>query len=280
MREISRTAHSVALMRALHRCVDHEPWVVDDPVSTALFGAELQAELARDPAWHQDDYGNAMRGYILVRSAFAEERMRAAAARGVRQCVVLGAGFDTFAYRQPAEMAGTVIFEADAPATQAAKRSALARAAIPEPANLRFAPIDFETTSLGDGLAAAGFDRAAPAFFSWLGVVPYLTREAIDGVFGFVASLPARSEIAFTFAPHDRSEALARRVAEMGEPFRTTFDPGELHAVLTALGFGRVDFLSPEAARAYLGDRRDSLRIAQRLHIASAVVEAFPHPAR
>jgi methyltransferase (TIGR00027 family) len=274
MREISRTALSVGLMRALHRSVDVEPWVVDDPVSPRLFGDELRAELADDPAWRQDAYGNAMRGYVLVRSAFAEDRLRAAVARGVRQAVVLGAGFDTFAYRQPPWMSGAVVYEVDAAPTQTEKRRLLARAGIPEPANVRYVPIDFETTALGTGLAAAGFDLAAPAFFSWLGVLPYLTRDAIDAVFAFVAALPPQSEIAFTFAPHDRSEVLARRVAEMGEPFRTTFDPAELRAYLRQAGFARIDFLTPEEARAYLGERRDELRIAPRLQIASAVLEA------
>jgi methyltransferase (TIGR00027 family) len=213
-----------------------------------------------------------MRGYILVRSAFAEERMRRAAGRGVRQYVALGAGFDTFAFRQPAWMDGARVFEVDAPETQAEKRRRLALAGIAEPANVRFTPIDFETTSLSDGLLAAGFDPAAPAFFSWLGVVPYLTRDAIDAVFRYVAALPATSEIAFTFAPPDLDPDLARRVAGLGEPFRTFFAPEEIAPMLTALGFGEVELLSPQAARALLGERRDALTLAPRIHVASAVV--------
>jgi len=272
MQGVSRTAFYVGLMRAMHRTLDSEPWVVDDLVSVTLFGEALRVQLAADPAWRQDEPGIAMRAYILVRSAFAEARLRAAAARGVRQYVALGAGFDTFAYRQPAWMDGTQVFEVDAPATQAEKRRLLARAGIPEPANVRFARIDFETTALGDGLRAAGFDAARPAFFSWLGVVPYLTRDAIDAVFRYVASLPAPSEIAFTFAPRDSSEDLVRRVAGLGEPFLTFFDPEEIAPMLSALGFGDVELLSPEAAVAFLGERRDTLHLAPRIHVASAVV--------
>jgi methyltransferase (TIGR00027 family) len=260
------------MMRAMHRTLDREPWVIDDPVSVALFGEALRAQLAAEPGWRQDEPGNALRGYILVRSAFAEERMRLAASRGVRQYVALGAGFDTFAFRQPGWMDGTRVFEVDAPATQAEKRRLLAGAGIAEPSNLRFAAIDFETTSLADGLRAAGFDRAAPAFFSWLGVVPYLSRDAIDAVFRFVASLPPPSEIAFTFAPGDVSVDLAQRVAGLGEPFLTFFEPEEIAPMLTAAGFGDVELLSPEAARAFLGERRDGLALASRIHVASAVV--------
>jgi methyltransferase (TIGR00027 family) len=247
------------MMRAMHRTLDREPWVIDDPVSVALFGEALRAQLAAEPGWRQDEPGNALRGYILVRSAFAEERMRLAASRGVRQYVALGAGFDTFAFRQPGWMDGTRVFEVDAPATQAEKRRLLAGAGIAEPSNLRFAAIDFETTSLADGLRAAGFDRAAPAFFS-------------DAVFRFVASLPPPSEIAFTFAPGDVSVDLAQRVAGLGEPFLTFFEPEEIAPMLTAAGFGDVELLSPEAARAFLGERRDGLALASRIHVASAVV--------
>jgi len=272
MQGVSRTAFYVGLMRAMHRTHDREPWVIDDPVSVTLFGAALAAQLAAEPGWRQDEPGHAMRGYVLVRSAFAEERMRLAAGRGVRQYVALGAGFDTFAFRQPGWMEGTRVFEVDAPATQAEKRRMLADAGLTVPANVRFAAIDFETTSLGDGLRAAGFDPSASAFFSWLGVVPYLTRDAIDAVFRFVAALPPPSEIAFTFAPPDLDAGLARRVAGLGEPFRTFFAPGEIAPMLSALGFGDVELLSPEAARAFLGERRDALALAPRIHVASAVV--------
>jgi methyltransferase (TIGR00027 family) len=272
MQSVSRTAFAVGMMRAMHHTIDREPWVVDDSISLRLFGDALRAQLEAEPDWRQDEPGNAMRGYILVRSAFAEARMRATAAHGVRQYVALGAGFDTFAYRQPAWLGDTRIFEVDAPPTQAEKRRMLALAGIPEPANVRFAAVDFETTPLGEGLRAAGFDPARPAFFSWLGVVPYLTRDAIDAVFRFVASLPPPSEIAFTFAPPNVSEDLARRVAGLGEPFRTFFDPAEIAPMLRALGFGEVELLSPEAARAFLGERHDDLALATRMHVASATV--------
>lgn len=142
----------------------------------------------------------ALRGHVLVRSAFAEERLYAAIARGVRQVVILGAGYDTFAYRQPAGFEDVRIFEVDAPPTQAHKREMLARGGVPVPANVRFAPIDFERSSLGDGLRAAGLDAAQPAIFTWLGVMVYLTRDAAEGVLRFVGSLPHGSEIVFTFS--------------------------------------------------------------------------------
>ena len=269
---VSRTAIGVGMLRAAHRLVDAEPWVIDDPVSVALFGDAVRAMLANQPSWFSDERRSALRGHVLVRSAFAEERMRAAALRGVRQYVALGAGFDTFAYRQPAWMKGTRVFEVDAPATQAEKRRRLAQAHVAEPANVVFAAVDFECTSLLEGLCNAGFDATQPAFFSWLGVMPYLTAAAVASVFRFVASLPPGSEIAFTFAARDVNESLARKVAEIGEPFRTRIDREELEPMLCAFGFRDLRFLANDEAQMMLGARRDALLLPPRASIAAAIV--------
>jgi|SRR5271165_3246166 len=269
---ISRTAFGVAMMRALHRIVDREPWVLDDPVSFELFGGLARARLAIEPNWLQDPRSTALRGHVLLRSAFAEQRMRDAVARGVRQCVALGAGFDTFAYRQPAWMEGVRFFEVDAPATQAEKRRQLARGGFADPSNLTFVPIDFETTTLADGLLAAGFDVASPAFFSVLGVLVYLSNEAVDAIFSFVGSLPKGSEVAFTFTQPDGDEALAGRVAALGEPMRSHFDLASLEAKLRAAGFGEILIVGNAEADALLGRRHDGLLAPSRASIAAAIV--------
>ena len=130
-----------------------------------------------------------MRMFIAVRTRFAEDALTAAVARGVRQLVVLGAGLDTYAYR--GVMRDRLrIFEVDHPATQAWKRQRLAQAEIPLPRTLTFAPVDFERQTLGEGLAAAGFDAAERSFFTWLGVAPYLTEEAAYATLSFIGSLP------------------------------------------------------------------------------------------
>src|SRR6185437_1053437 len=113
-----------------------------------------------------------LRAAFAARSRFAEDALRDAVARGVEQYVVLGAGFDTFAYRNP--FPSLRVFEVDHPATQARKRQRLAEARIDVPPFATFVPVDFATTSLADGLTNAGFRKDAAAFVSWLGVVPYL----------------------------------------------------------------------------------------------------------
>ena len=125
--------------------------------------------------------GPYLRAFFVMRSRFAEDALAAAVSEGVRQYVVLGAGFDTFAYRNP--FPELRVFEVDHPDTQAIKRQRLADGGIEIPSSLTFVPIDFTTTKLDDALRAAGFDETKPGFFSWLGVVPYLERPAIDANF-------------------------------------------------------------------------------------------------
>ncbi len=271
----SKTALGVGILRAMHRLVDREPWVVDDPVSLQLFGVAARAALASDDPRFAGVRDDALRGHVLVRSAFAEARLRAAVARGVRQCVLLGAGYDTFAFRQPAWMRGVRVVEVDVPETQHDKRDRMLAAGIAVPPNVAFAAIDFERTSLDDGLAAAGFDAGAPAFFSWLGVMMYLTRDAVDGVFRFVAARPRESEIAFTFTVPAREGddgGLASRVAAVGEPLRTRITGADLAASLRAHGFREVTIVTPDETRALLGRRADALTVPNRESLGAAIV--------
>jgi methyltransferase (TIGR00027 family) len=195
----------------------------------------------------------------------------AAIERGVRQLVVLGAGLDTYAYRT--SLAGTLrIFEVDHPATQAWKRQRLAEVAIPMPRQLTFVPVDFERESLADGLTTAGFDPAQQTFFTWLGVVPYLSEQAVLSTLGFIARLPGGAHVVFDYAnpPDSRAnpeeyttacETLAARVASLGEAFQCLFETDLLRARLAALGFREVEDLSPALiSKRYFANRRSSSR--------------------
>jgi methyltransferase (TIGR00027 family) len=276
----SRTSLGVAWLRAAHQIVDAEPHILDDPIVGRLLDPRAIDRIRTDPARLQSDGARALRAHVVVRSRYAEDRLQDAVARGVRQLVVLGAGLDTFAYRQPTWAGALRIFEVDWPATQADKRARLARAAVPVPDNVVFVPIDFERTPAADALASHGFDAAAPAFVSWLGVMMYLTRDAIAAVFAFVRALPPSSEIAFSFmpAPADApaasdGQSFADRVASLGEPLRTHIAPEELVTWLTGMGFAEVTLLTPEEIDArYVDGRADGLRSSRHTTIASARV--------
>jgi methyltransferase (TIGR00027 family) len=195
-----------------------------------------------------------MRWFIAARAKFAEDKLAEAVAdRGVSQLVVLGAGLDTFAYRNPFE--GRLrVFEVDHPATQAWKRERLAAAGIAIPATMVFAPVDFERDTLANGLARAGFDPARRTFFTWLGVVPYLTAAAIQATLETIARVPGGAEVVFDYSdpPATLSPEMARhqqvraaRVAALGEPFLSFFEPADLHALLSGLGLSEINDLGP-----------------------------------
>jgi methyltransferase (TIGR00027 family) len=162
--------------------------------------------------------------------------------------------------------AGLRVFEVDHPATQAWKRECLVQAGLVLPDSLAFAPVDFESQTLADGLAAAGFDRTCPAFFLWLGVVPYLTHSAIASTLDFIAGIRS-SEVVFGYSEplenypperRARAEMLAARVAAIGEPWISHFDPPVLTALLRAKGFNEIEDLGPAAiARRFLGADQD-----------------------
>jgi methyltransferase (TIGR00027 family) len=271
----SRTAQRVAIRRAAHQVLDEAPRVFHDPLAVAIAGRDTDAE-------PQSSFSRALRAFIAARSRYAEDQLAAAVERGVRQYVVLGAGLDTFAYRNPLRSVGLHVFEVDHPATQEWKRARLSEANIAIPGEMTFAAVDFETQSLEDRLQEAGFRPTATAFFSWLGVTPYLSRPAFDATIQFIAGMPPGSGLAFDFAV-ERSllsptqqralDALAERVARAGEPFRLFFDPAALRGDLARLGFSKIEDLAGDQINArYFAGRSDGLAVSGGGHLLSAEV--------
>jgi methyltransferase (TIGR00027 family) len=263
----SKTAFRVALRRAAHQILDH-PKVFEDPLAFAIVGATPE-ELRSSPK-SQGRLARAMRAFMAVRSRYAEDGLARAVAGGIRQYVVLGAGLDTFAYRNP--FPDLRVFEVDHPATQGWKRRRLEEGNIAIPSSMTFAPVNFESQTLIDGLARAGFDSDRPSFFSWLGVVPYLTRSAAMETFRFVGSLPKGSGVVFDYALPPEAlnlvqrralKALSDRVAAAGEPFQTFFEPTVLMTELRPMGFSAFEDLATEEINArYFSGRSDDLRVS------------------
>jgi len=262
----SRTALGAAAHRAVHQVLEHGS-IFPDPLAVRILGADAEAAV-RDA--ENNPSRRFLRLFIAVRTRFAEDALAAAVARGVRQMVVLGAGLDTYAYRN-AFSEKLHVFEVDHPATQGWKRQRLAEVEIPIPPTLTFAPVDFERGTLADGLAVAGFDPALPTFFTWLGVVPYLTEQAVYSTLDFIAHLPGGAHVVFDYSNPPASgpghekyaaarEILAARVASVGEAFRSDFETHALHAKLTTLGFREIEDLSPALIRQrYFANRGGSL---------------------
>jgi methyltransferase (TIGR00027 family) len=276
----SLTAYGAALHRAAHQIVDSPP-IFADPLALRIVGRQAAEDIRAGHDRHAQLAAARMRAFVAVRSRYTEDCFAEAAARGVDQYVVLGAGLDTFAYRN--DRPDLRIFEVDHPATQGWKRERLCDAGIGIPETLTYAPVDFERETLHDGLARAGLEFGKPAFFAWLGVVPYLSREAIDTTLGFVArDMKRGSEVLFDYAEplESRNAAqgkalaeLARRVAAIGEPLRSFFRPEDLQRDLRALGFSFVEDADAGALNArYFLQRNDGLALGGTAHVMRARV--------
>jgi methyltransferase (TIGR00027 family) len=262
----SRTALRVALRRAAHQLYDARPLVLEDPVAVRILGETYAEELRRTPT-KPGRRSSALRAFLVARSRYAEDKLAEAVADGVTQYVLLGAGLDTFAHRNPYSQLR--VFEVDHPATQQWKRELLGAGRMPAPENLIYAPVDFERQSLAEQLATAGFDFDAPAFFAWLGVVPYLTLEAFRATIGFVALRARGSGLVLDYAQPRSAlpfleqlalDSLAARVKLAGEPFQLFFTPSEIATELKDF-YNLEDCSSAELNAMYFANRTDSLRV-------------------
>ena len=260
----SRTAWAAAAHRAAHQVLE-QGRIFTDPLALRILGEDAET-VARKAA--ERPSGRKMRIFIAIRTRFAEDAIAAALEHGLRQVVVLGAGLDTYACRSPWGDR-LRIFEVDHPATQAWKRQRLLKAAIPIPSWLTFAPLDLGHQTLPESLAAAGFDSSQQTFFTWLGVVPYLTEEAVWSTLGFIANLPNGAHVVFDYSDPPASlsvearimhERRAVRVAALVEAFLNYFDSNELQAKLKALGFSEVEDMGPpQIAARYFPNRVGTL---------------------
>lgn len=278
----SRMAEGSAYLRAAHMVIDGTPKILEDPLASTLLGPGLAEKIAADRERLASAPLVKARSLIIMRSRFAEDELAAAIGRGVGQYVLLGAGLDTSPYRpgHPAQRVRT--FEVDHPDTQRWKLDRLAEAGVRPADSLRHVAVDFEKDSLGERLAASGFDGHRPAFFSWLGVSYYLNRDSVLDVFRFVARLPAPSQLVFDFVMADAElndtereamKSITAFVQRFGEPWLCRFGPAELQQVLREAGFSRAEhFSKDQAMRRYFDRRSDGLYLDFTTQMMSAVV--------
>jgi len=276
----TRAAQRVAIKRAEHQLLDH-PKVLNDALALRIIGKDsdsiMDADILQSKA---SPMSPCLRATTVVRSRFVEDKLDLGVRRGVCQYVILGAGLDTFAYRNPYPEGILQVFEVDHPMTQTWKRDRLENAGISLPNDLTFVPVDFETEALMEGLGDSGYDPAKSTFFSMLGVTPYLTLEAVMATLGSIAMAPEGSEIVFDYMirpsllnPDQQSffQAFSQKVASAGEPWQTFFDPEVLKQDLRAMGYGYVEDNGPDEIDAlYFKNRKDGLRVWKLTHLMSA----------
>lgn len=269
----SLTAQRVALARAAHQIVDPAPRVLEDPLAARILGGE---PAVRQHLRHHTPFARRMRAFVVARSRFAEDELAAAVARGAHQYVLLGAGLDTFAWRNAAAVR---VFEVDHPSTQAMKRRFVADAGL-DPQRATFVAVDFARESWLQRLEAAGFRRDVPTHFAWLGVTMYLSREEIAQTLAMIAALPAPASLVLDYlvpaaelgpAVRIAFQVLSGLVAFAGEPLKSQFSAGEMQSLLASHGFLKIEDLSPDALNArFFAGRADGLSVGTMGRIVSA----------
>jgi methyltransferase (TIGR00027 family) len=259
------TAVRVALWRALHLELDPPPHIFEDEIGLQL--------VAPDEGWRQRPdmdprITSGFRASIAARARFVEDLLVDAAARGVRQYVILGAGLDTFAQRRPQIASRLRVFEVDRPEPQEWKRQRLIALGFGVPEWLRLVAVDFEAgASWWERLLAAGFDAGAPALVASTGVSMYLTSEAIAATLRTVAQLSPGSTLAMTYLlPIELVDAEERRQREFAErgarasgtPFISFFTPSQIVALAREAGFSEAHCVSVgDLVARYLAGRTD-----------------------
>jgi methyltransferase (TIGR00027 family) len=243
--EPSRTALMIARQRAAHQVLDHGA-ILYDPFAMKILGEDEKDVLQFANAHPLASIGRLI---TTARSRIAEDALARAVESGIRQVVILGAGLDTFALRSPHAAQQIRIYEVDHPATQAWKRQRLAEGQIALPPWLIFVPVDFEQDDVGAKLVAAGFQQNAPAFFTWLGVVPYLTHDAIGRTLNYMSSIQ-NSEVVFDYMepPEAFSEELRQlekqrteQLKKMNERSVSRFEPAGMAELLRSHGFCAIE---------------------------------------
>ena len=270
---VSRTALTAAAARAAHLLVDREPLIFVDSLAQALLGAGADELIAYHQRFGSHPVLAGARGEALCRSRFTE---RLLAESALPQYLILGAGLDTYAYRNDS---GAAVFEVDHPASQSWKRHALEAAGIPVEHGPTFVPVDLETDPLLDALVASGFDRARPAFASLLGVSMYLSADALSGVVAELAQCADGSQVVIDYmldpalrddAGRAYADAVGAAVAEDGEPWLSSYAPDDLTRVFVERGFRSVRHVSlADSVDPRLWNRTDALvpmRLSGLLH--------------
>jgi len=278
----SRTALATSLIRAAHTRLDAHP-LIDDSWGDRLVPESVKRAMA-SPNEALDESLRRSPSYanVIMRTRYAEDALQAAVSRGASQYVLIGAGFDSFSLRRPAYSTDLQIFEIDFPATQKLKIERIAECGIALPDSVHFIAADLSQESVAAALARSPFDSRRLTFFSWLGVTMYLTREANLATLRSIASCsPTASEAVFTYldervfqARSESFRALEQRVAAIGEPFLSGFNPAQLAGNLAACGLELAEDLSGiEAAARYDRDGERSLGESMFSHMALARVK-------
>ncbi len=290
----SQTALMVAMLRARHFLHEPEPKILRDSLAGLLSGAsspELSSQYldqiheafsALSDNETAQKFISQLEHSVCIRARLVEEELALAKAQGASQFVVLGAGLDSTAYREPELLTGLKVFEIDHPDSQSWKKECLLKGNVKIPDNLTFVPFDFENTTLDAALTAGGVSKNKITVFSWLGVQMYLTDDAVKGTLDVLGGFPSGSTLIMDFVSPSYETAtneqkssvddLRKIVAGMREPFLSEYSTVALANRFAGANFSKSEFPTiGDIADQYLGGDLDRLEMhpkAQYLAVA------------
>ncbi|MCA9240328.1 MAG: class I SAM-dependent methyltransferase [Planctomycetales bacterium] len=283
----SLTAESSAAQRALHTLHAQEPKVFRDPFALGLAGPAWRPILTHRASALRFQRCNRwlmpMVAHHLARARYVEERLERLEREGLRQYVLLGAGMNSFVLRRTRLARRLAVLEIDHPATQARKRARLKQLGHTAPATLEYLGVDFEKESLAEGLDRSGFDSDALCLFSWMGVVPYLTKKSFETTLrDITAQSTPGSEVVFDTLDravfHEaRNNPIVRRMREVtrrcGEPLVSGYDPQDMATLLGRCGLRILEVVTAADFTArWFARRKDGLRPWEHIYVVRAVV--------
>lgn len=257
---VSKTAAYVALYRALETHERRRPPLFRDPYALRFLPRlyRLLVRAARLPLLRRallryaDKRAPGARTSVLARTLFIDDQVRAALARGVRQVVLLGAGFDCRAHRLP-ELAHAQVYEVDRAPTQALKRRQVPTSSV------RYVAVDFLKDDTFARLAEAGWKKHQPSLFVWEGVTNYLREDAVRRVLQALSETAPGTTLVFTYihrgvidgsVSFPGSERILGNVRALREPWTFGLTPAELPAFLASAGLVLREELGADAYRA------------------------------
>ena len=285
----SRTAEQNALFRALESARPASQRVCDDPLArhflrwpfALVMGLGALPGGARFVCSYIDRRWPGVRTSVVARTRLIDDLITTALEKGLEQLVILGAGFDSRAYRMP-RLAAIDVFEVDHPDTQAAKRRTLNRLLATPPKHVRFVPLDFKREGLAAAMHAAGYRASAHTLLLWEGVTNYLTAEAVDSTLRWCSGASAGSVVLFTYVHRDiltrpsvfvGSQNLFTSLARAGEKLTFGMDPSHVPHYLAERGLSlELDIGAAEYRARYFGAAATNMRGHEFYRVALARV--------
>jgi methyltransferase (TIGR00027 family) len=281
----------MAFFRALESARPPRQRLFEDPLAIHFLRPALQraVRLSKVPMlgalipWYADRRIPGARTSGVARTSLIDQLLGRALRSGIRQIVILGAGFDCRGYRIP-NVQHSTFFEVDHPATQAVKLSKLRRVLPRWPEHVHFVPVDFDRQNLSTALSDSSFDSLCPTAFLWEGVTNYLTADSVDSVLKYVAGCAAGSMLIFTYVHHGAldgsrrfadADKLLAELEKLGEPWTCGLDPDGLSTYLRTRGLElEQNFSAPEYRHRYYGPRGKRMK---GYHFYQVALAGVPH---